>query len=377
MRRPAARRVTSAGAYRVCSTFERWVWPVAKPARRSLRAAVAACTLVIVAACRVSGQSEAPSRSAPDPSRGGASAAAELPDDFVPSAVAFWTAAEGLLVGTAGCPERCEGVVARTRDGGRTWQVVHRGGNRVWDVATVSGGRAWATVSSCGHVGDTNCARSLLRTDDGGHAWRSVDEGEVSRVSGRSLAAPSFADPQHGWSLPPDPPEPEEPAGLLASADGGKTWRPVPAPCESKWHEPAGVSFPAPRTGWLVCAGQPGAGQQMKALYRTDDGGRTWELVRDLSGAGYVDGVFFRPEGRGWVWMSRGSLLATADGGRDWEVLDVASPEVIEARSVWFISETEGFAVLQDNERRVWRLDATRDAGKTWSVVRTWPADAP
>ncbi|WP_264842590.1 WD40/YVTN/BNR-like repeat-containing protein [Caldinitratiruptor microaerophilus] len=110
----------------------------------------------------------------------------------------------------------------------------------------------------------------------------------------------------------------------------------------------------------------------MKALYRTDDGGRTWALVRDLSGAGYVDGVFFRPEGHGWVWMSRGNLLATEDGGREWKVLDVTSPEVVEARSVWFVSDTEGFALLQDNERRAWRLDATRDAGKTWSTVRTW-----
>ncbi|BDG61969.1 hypothetical protein caldi_30590 [Caldinitratiruptor microaerophilus] len=135
-----------------CSTLEGWISPVTEVTRTRM-VAVATWLLMLVAGCRVPREPESPSRPPPAPSGGSAPAADGLPEDFVPSSVAFWTAAEGLLAGAAGCPDRCEGVLGRTRDGGRTWQVVHRGAARVWDVATVSGGRAWASASSCAYVG--------------------------------------------------------------------------------------------------------------------------------------------------------------------------------------------------------------------------------
>lgn len=42
---------------------------------------------------------------------------------------------------------------------------------------------------------------------------------------------------------------------------------------------PALASFPEPIEGYLVCAGQPGTGQQLKELMVTHDAGKTWSLI--------------------------------------------------------------------------------------------------
>jgi photosystem II stability/assembly factor-like uncharacterized protein len=282
---------------------------------------------------------------------------------FQPSAIAFWDGRHGLAVGTGGCPEGCGGAILATADGGRTWTVARAEVAPVVDVAVTGSADAWAVSSRCGSP-PFECQGTLLRSGDAGRTWRSAASGAF---------APSFATPAIGWAVSAVTGDLH--ADILATADGGANWRPISSPCKGERPTVRAVSLPTPARGWALCAGLPGAGQQMKAVYVSDDGGKTWRLAGDPGGGGYAAGLFFRPNGVGWLWESRGGMLATADGGRTWRPVGVTRAEVVEARSVWFPSDRTGFALLRDNERRVWALDRTDDGGATWTTVHTWPTD--
>ena len=283
----------------------------------------------------------------------GASAAPPPPKGFVPASIAFWDATRGLVAGSDGCPDKCTGVIKSTGDGGKTWQEVYRGATQVSSLSVIAGQEGWAQSSACG---EADCRQTLLHTRDGGKSWASIDQ---------PVRFPSFADADHGWAV--------SDAGLVATADGGRSWQPLAAPCQSATHEARAVHRLSPTQGWVGCVGQPGAGQQMKAVYATTDGGKTWQAATSPGGGGYLSGLFFLPDGHGWLWESRGASLATADGGKTWLPMSITRAEVVEAYSLWFASPRTGFALLRDNEKRVWSLVSTMDGGSHWAPVTSWP----
>ena len=84
------------------------------------------------------------------------------------------------------------------------------------------------------------------------------------------IAAPSFATERDGWAI--------SRGRLVATSDGGVVWRRLRSPC-GRFVGPAPlISLVTPTHGWLLCLSQPGAGQQLKALYESRDGGGTWRL---------------------------------------------------------------------------------------------------
>ena len=103
---------------------------------------------------------------------------------------------------------------------------------------------------------------------------------------------------------------------------------------------------------WALCLNQGGAGNQGKSVYRRVAGG--WTRVAytpfpqraggygGISAYGYPIGIAMAATGFGVIWESRGTLYVTRDGGSHWTGL----PKV---------------EIL------------TRDAGRTWHVIRRWP----
>ncbi len=215
----------------------------------------------------------------------------ELPDPVaernrLPVAMTFFDAQHGLMV-TAG------GSLLATMDGGHAW---HRGGRlAATDLEAVSQVSAYATTS-----------RTLLRTDDRGRHWR-----VVAHVSG-SL---SFADPSHGWVVG---------RRAFTTDDGGRTLRRLRVPCAALQEESWALSRVSAGLGFAACGGQPGAGNQLKRLYITHDGGRTWRLGADerrMPSGGYLSSIRFTDARHGLMTAVRAGLLATADGGRTWRTL--------------------------------------------------------
>jgi photosystem II stability/assembly factor-like uncharacterized protein len=154
----------------------------------------------------------------------------------------------------------------------------------------------------------------ILATNDGGQHWTVQDRGRLNLVS------VDFVDNRHGWAV--------SASTVLATSDGGKHWRALPEPCPTI----RAVHFVSPSVGFAIGGGTqvvPFNGLLIPArggiALATADGGRHW---RPLPASADAQSVCFNTARRGWVGAD-GHLYRTDDGGRTW-ALAAAGP-----RSPW------------------------------------------
>lgn len=285
-----------------------------------------------------------------------------------PNSAVFWSARQGLLgVGLCRTTKyRCgHGAVELTVDGGRTYRVVLRTGTPVIRVQTIG----------------TNDAIALARS----HAWRTLDRGRTwqrwDEHPGGSAELPWLSWPTariaYGTMLGA-----HGRVSLLVTNDAARTWTRRKGPCTATG---ALIDFPTPRAGWLVCLGEPGAGNEEKAVFRTRDGGRTWQEGASAEGMnhprerggipllGYPAGIAFAPNGFGLMWESRGTVYVTRDGGKNWQGQPrLARFDVDFGRGASAFADGSGFVLLGHGGGHPTRLVETRDFGRTWQVVRRW-----
>lgn len=304
----------------------------------------------------------------------GAAAHATSTRSPLPYSVAFWNAQNGVaaLIDWGTCSGRsyfCKGAIAVTHDGGRTWKTTWRG-SAVRSVTVVRGTtHAWAAVEpfeSCTTSMASPCATRLVHSSDGGLTWR---------LGAKHLLTPSFVSERVGFAIRSRPGA-EKMGPLMRTLDGGRTWRRLGGPCLGE--KGAGLSFVSLRRGWALCTGQPGAGNQAKAVFETRNGGRTWRLVAHaywtgsrghggLSLGGYPYGISFSAEGNGLLWQARGDTFSTRDGGRNWQRLEITDPEVAEVQAGYVVSASIRFLLL-----RTFEYQLLRSRGGGWQIVHRW-----
>ena len=201
-------------------------------------------------------------------------------------------------------------------------------------------------------------------TSNGGTTWR------VVRRTPRPVVAVGFFHDVYYAQLD---------NGRLVAGQPGS--RPFESYCPKGWSR--GFSADLLETNltrsWSICTGQPGAGNQEKAVYRgtkrvaftppASHGG-----YGGISIYGYPNGIAGTYGGFGLIWESRGTLYVTHDGGHHWHALPkVARPEI--DFGDWAdadLGHGTAFVLLSigGTERR--RLIETTDAGRTWHVVHRW-----
>ncbi len=176
-----------------------------------------------------------------------------------------------------------------TTDGGTHWRTItppalRRAGDpvaRIVDLDVVDSRTIWISAADVpGTVQANGSLRhsELERSDDGGRRWRSVVLPGCLACSGASL---SFVDHADGFALVPFSSGGVPSPRLYRTGDGGATWQVVSAP-------PAGgrLLFTSRSRGWLVTDPSRWAGPTHSrplgggVLYRTTDGGRSWRRAR-------------------------------------------------------------------------------------------------
>ncbi len=245
-----------------------------------------------------------------------------------------------------------EGIVYATKDAGATWTPQNTGSNRhVFTIRFVTATR--------GHgAGDFG---TMIHTEDGGATWAvagvppdvqlpdialdmGVDPGDVN------LYALSYADPDHAWLV-------GEFGIIMASTDGGRTWRQQHSPVETTLF---GVHFADAQRGWAVGT---------DVILHTEDGGATWRpQTLPVTQRGLYD-VAVRGD-VGWIVGSSGTVLKSVDGGDSWALeplpIQLAANWI---RSVWLVDGGRGFAVGAEglvfrlDGRRLERLSSSADGG--------------
>ena len=163
---------------------------------------------------------------------------------------------------------------------------------------------------------------------------------------------------------------------VMMSPDGGQKW--VRQGPRQGMHSDAIVrtlvTYPdEPRT---VLAGTD------KGLYRSDDGGDTWQALNGPLAGYTVWSIAFHPSHRKVIFVGTGvptaKIFKTTDGGQTWRDLNV---DVAQECDNVGIPRITGIAVDPTNPRSVWasiEVDGVRhsnDGGETWTRVD--PAQIP
>ena len=266
----------------------------------------------------------------------------------------------------------CARTVLRSVDGGLHWTVQAHAIRLFNDVVALSKRRVWA-------VGNKD---TLLRTLDAGATWKRVYPGTPE-----SLTAIQFTNAEDGWI-----------AGektIFHTSDGGAHWLSQAslgpglsglsfADAENGWVTSLG-SYPsfasavyhtadggahwvqqtgAPVAGWVVALSPSAAllGGDGGRVARTFDGGASWQsswrTTADFSGT--LDAVQFLSATTGWAAGSGGEILKTTNGGSSWTAQ--ASETTEDISKVDFIDVREGWAVGKQGA-----IVHTADGGATWT----------
>jgi photosystem II stability/assembly factor-like uncharacterized protein len=232
----------------------------------------------------------------------------------------------------------------------------------------VDGSTLWATSEE-----------QILRSTDGGRQWAAVTPSQTGDPE--SLVA---LDADHAWMLAKD--------SLLSTKNGGRRWTRQSAPFSQ-----AILSFADPENGWALVSGGVAAGSQAVRLYRTDDGGKTWQEIAHagpgpegtIPFGGGKTGLYFKDETTGWLTVAQPvagqiSLYRSTDGGKHWTLQEVPVEApyrsfFLDARAPHFVSDKVGFFAVKvegDDLGVQSLLYGTEDGGQHWKPVGTsqaWP----
>jgi photosystem II stability/assembly factor-like uncharacterized protein len=277
--------------------------------------------------------------------------------------------------------------ILRTTDGGVEWRNV----TPAWvphqpvgqGYAFLDAPRAWLAVSVKQGTSDTDVV-AVARTSDGGNTWQ-----RSQPIHLRWVGYPyqlSFLDATHGWLLAANGPAAGSGAvNIFATLDGGVSWtetsygdyqgstpRALPFGCDK-----AGLAFIDSRTGWASgsCNG-PGA-----FFFVTHDGGRTWNQQplanpgnRLGQGQGLAVPIILSPTAailpaEAFVGGPDGTpVYFTTDGGNTWPLQKAPSLPVKDSLEIFFALDIDHWWVFARNGSS---LERTADGGKHWYQDRT------
>ncbi|RMF76942.1 MAG: glycosyl hydrolase [Acidobacteria bacterium] len=262
------------------------------------------------------------------------------------------------------------------------------GGLRYRFVGPMRGGRVTAVTGVPGRPGlffMGSTGGGVFRTTDGGLRWENVSDVDGETLRDDPAARSVFGSASVG-AIAVAPSDPNvvwvgmgsvdirgntsAGDGVYRSTDGGETWRHVGL-------EDAGqigrirVHPDNPDVAWVAVLGHAFGPNRTRGVFRTTDGGATWENVLFVSEkAGAVDlaldptnprilyAAFWEAVRLPWTMVSGGpgsGLYKSTDGGDSWTRLGDGLPDGVLGKI--------GVAVSPANPRRVWALVEHADKG--------------
>ena len=174
----------------------------------------------------------------------------------------------------------------------------------------------------------------VVRTNDGGATWHDVTPSGVTKLGfGNPFY---FLDSNHGWVVTADSSNPSS-GTLYRTQDGGSTWQ------SSAVNFFMGTMvFVNSSNGWMMADLGAGAGSDAVAIFQTTDGGQSWKqtYINDptqpnagttLPFGGLKDGIIPTDMKNAWVGgitYTNGEvyLYQTQDGGQTWKQQSVPIP---------------------------------------------------
>jgi photosystem II stability/assembly factor-like uncharacterized protein len=269
-----------------------------------------------------------------------------------------------------------KGTFLYTNDGGKTWITQQVVGAEKLDFRDVHAfDNKNVILMSAGEAEQGNA--KFYRTSDGGKSWKVVYE---TTQKGVFFDGIDFWDKQNGIAF-------SDPINgkffIVKTKDGGKTWLPV-NPVNIPLNQANEAAFAASGTSLIavgtkqayICTG----GGEFARIFRTDNQGETWSVVKTDMPAGKTNGLFGL---RFWdnlhgialggdyqeVEKAIPNVLLTSDGGKTWQNASQTNP----------VGLKEGVAVYKKKFLIAVGPSGTcfsKDFGKSWIMIDKTPFHA-
>ncbi len=268
--------------------------------------------------------------------------------------------------------------VYRSTDEGRTWTHVGLpGAGLIGRIAVDPDDPDRAFVAALGQIFGRSPDRGVYRTGDAGETWEPVLQisdavGAVdlamSPANPRVLFAAMWQAERKPWDLVDGGPD----GGLYRTADGGDTWellgRGLPEASEERPLGRIGVSIAASRPSRVYALVT--AAEQRGGLYRSEDGGDSWTRIngdRRLRTRGwYYSHVAADPNDADTIYVMNAPFLKSVDAGVSFEVKPTPHGD---NHDLW-IRPGDSRIMVEANDGGA---NVTLDGGKTWSSIHNQP----
>lgn len=263
--------------------------------------------------------------------------------------------------------------VYKSTDGGRTWRNIGLEKTRYITGILVDPHNPnvvlVGALGSRAYGGPANTARGVYRTTDGGRTWRHVLYKDA--YTGVASLVYDYRDPKvvyaafsrSTFGLTPAQRKALPPLGavLYKSTNEGKTWRPLRGQGLPSKARSFRLAVADGTHGQRVYAEAQGFGRDAQGLFRSDDGGRTWQLgthqILSAGGRIYVD-----PGNSDVVYLMGTAMYRSLDGGHTFAAYKGA-PGGDDDRALWIDPQNPNRMILGVDQGPAISVDG----GKTWT----------
>ena len=270
-----------------------------------------------------------------------------------------------------------EGIY-KTLDGGNTWKIM--GLEKTSNIHRILVNPSNPDVVYAGAIGNPYAAhseRGVFKTSDGGTTWKKVLYTNDSSGVGDMVMDPSnpnkiFAAMWHHHRSPWSLLSGGKGSGLYVTVDGGNNWKQL----GKKEGLPEGNYG---RIGIAISRSNPNRVYALieatkNGLYRSDDGGSSWELVNSeprwvTNRPFYFQDIAVDPENENRLWLIYQMIAASEDGGKSFNVV-VPYNGIHPDHHAFWIHPRNGNLIIDGNDGGI---GITRDRGKTWNFDEKLP----
>ena len=259
--------------------------------------------------------------------------------------------------------------VYRSTDAGETWE--HMGLEDARNIGRVridpvDCSTVW--VAALGHYGESNAERGVFKTTDGGETWQKVlfvDEntGAVDLNIDPTDPDRAFAGTWDVWRKPWGMKSGGPGSGLYRTTDGGATWeslKDAPGLPDGVWGK-VGVSVSPvdPQRVFAIIEAEEGG------VFRSDDGGDTWERTNDerklRQRAFYYTRIYADTEELDRVYVLNVGFYRSDDGGETFDER-IRVPHG-DNHDLW-IAPSDNQRMIEANDGGA---NVSFNAGRTWT----------